>query len=90
MANDDFFTANETWQAVQANGVDITNGTFSIFSQSDFTGYFWKSDTLTTATSGPAFTTNKQDVPMYDLNATEKLYCMAKSGSVTFGVITVS
>jgi len=31
MANSDTFTATTTWQAIEANGADITNGTFTVF-----------------------------------------------------------
>lgn len=88
MANDDIFTAINEWVPVQANGQDITNGTFSIVNTSDDRVDFIKSDTAPVQTDkGSSFISKRQESNKYTLEADEKLYCQAASSPVEIGVI---
>ena len=88
MANDDIFTATTTWQAVQANSTDITNGTFSIVNFEDNRLDFVKSDTLPAQSDpGSSFMNKRKDSNKYTLEASEKLFVKAGSGSADIGII---
>ena len=89
MSNDDFFTATNVWQPVQAGGIDITNGVFSVFSHGNNRVGFFKSDTLPTAENGPAYFSTARSSLKYTLSASEKLYCKAIDAveTVKFGVV---
>ncbi len=90
MANDDLFTAITRWVPVQANGEDISNGTFSVVNRSDDRVDFIKSDTQPAQTDkGSSFMRKRQESNKYSLGPTEKLYCQAASADVLIGVITV-
>jgi len=87
MANDDFYTVTSNWTAVEANGVDITNGTFSVFSQSSKRVGFIKSSVLPTEQNGVVFFKNPQETFKYTLGASEKLYAKTNTGTANIGVI---
>jgi len=87
MANDDFYTATTSWTAVEANGADITNGTFSVFSQSTKRVGFIKSATLPTEQNGVAFFDQPKETLKYTLGATEELYAKTDTGTANIGVI---
>lgn len=89
MANDDFFTVTDDWQAVEANGADITNGTFSVFSLGPNQVEFIKSDTLPTTNDGAARFANPEGSIKYTLGATENLFAKVQvtGKTVKIGVI---
>lgn len=87
MANDDFYTATTTWTAVEANGADITNGTFSVFGQSERRVGFIKSDTLPTEQNGVAFIDKPKESLKYTLGASDNLYAKTNTGTAEIGVI---
>lgn len=89
MANDDIFTATTAWQAVQANGTDITNGTFSIVNFEDNRVDFVKSDTLPAQSDpGSSFMNKRKDSNKYTLGLGEKLFAKSGSGDSELGVIS--
>jgi len=88
MADDGFFTATTTWQAVELGAVDITNGTFSVFNLGpNRIGFRKKAGAAPTDENGVAFMEQTQDNLKYTLSATEKLFCKTVTGSKEFGVI---
>jgi len=90
MADDDFFTATESWTAVEANGADIKNGTFTVFCHGNRRVEFIKADSApsdATVPNGVAFFTEAKDSIKYTLRGTEELYCRSVSGEVIIGVI---
>jgi len=88
MANDDTFTATTSWQAVEANGADITAGTFTVFSLANHRVGFIKSDILpVTPQNGVSFFDSPKDSLKFTLEATEELYCKTDVGTVVIGVI---
>ena len=89
MANDDRFTVTVDWQAVQANGADIQNGTFTIFNIEAERVDFIKTDTPPSQSDGgTSFLKKKQDNVKYSIGASEKLYCKTGSGTTELGVVT--
>jgi len=88
MADDGFFTATTTWQAVELSAVDITNGTFSVFNLgAKRIGFIKKAGAAPTVENGVAFMEQTQDTLKYTLLATEKLFCKTVIGTAKFGVI---
>ena len=87
MANDDTFTVTTSWQAVEANGADITNGTFTVFNHANHRVGLVKSDTLPTEANGPTYMDKAKDSRQYSLSASEKLYGKTDSGTTLIGVV---
>jgi len=87
MADDDFYTVTNVWTAVEANGADITNGTFSVFSQGDRRVGFIKDTTAPTVENGAAFMDKQKDSLKYTLSATEFLFAKTNTGTAVIGVI---
>ena len=87
MANSNKFTATTTWQAIEANGADITNGTFSISSLKVHRVDFRKSDVAPTEQNGDFFFEKPKESLKITLRITENLYCKTGVGSVEIGVI---
>jgi len=87
MADDDFYTVTNVWTAVEANGADITNGTFSVFNQSDRRIGFIKDTIAPTVENGVAFMDKQKDTLKYTLSATEFLFAKTNVGTATIGVI---
>lgn len=86
--NDDFFTATEDWQAIKADGSDITDGTFTIVNRDNNWVWLTKSDTIPNATDNGHFhikTLNEET--KYNLSAGESLYCKTRSGDALISVI---
>jgi len=87
MANSDTFTATTTWQAIEANGADITNGTFTVFNIGRHRVGLRKSDVLPTEQNGDFYLEAPQDSFKVTLSATEELYCKTDAGTTKIGVI---
>lgn len=87
MADDDFYTVTNVWTAVEANGADITNGTFSVFNQSDKRVGIIKSAGVPTVENGVAFMDKQKDSLKYTLGASEELYAKTNTGTAKIGVI---
>lgn len=88
MAKDDIFIADTTWRAVEANGEEITNGTFSVVNMETNRIDFIKSDTLPAQSEkGSSFMNERKDSNKYTLDASQKLFAKAGSGPSPIGVI---
>jgi hypothetical protein len=88
MANDDIFTATVVWQAVEANGEELSNGTFSVVNMQVRRVDFLKSDVLPSpATKGSSFMKNRQDSNKYTLEGSERLFAKAGSRDALLGII---
>jgi len=87
MADDDFYTVTNVWTAVEANGADITNGTFSVFSFSNKQVGFIKDTIAPTVENGVAFMDAPKDSLKYTLGASEFLFAKSNTGTVKIGVI---
>ena len=87
MANSDTFTATTTWQAIEANGADITTGTFTVFNLGIHRVGLRKSDVLPTEQNGDFYLEKPQDSVKITLSATEELYCKTDTGTAEIGVI---
>lgn len=85
--NDGFFTATPSWQRVQLNGEDITNGTFTIDSESKTKVWVFKSDVEPVGLNGTSFIRVDREPSKYDLSVDDFLYVMSKTGNVTISVI---
>ncbi len=89
MPNDSLSTATTAWQAIQANGVDITDGTFTIINRQRGRVELLKSSSAPAVDApGAAFMLKMQDSCKYDLGAGEKLYCKTYSDTIELGVIS--
>lgn len=88
MANDDTFTVTSSWQAVEANAADITNGIFTVFNQGNKRVGLIKSDTLPTDSNGATYMDKAKDSSKFTLSATENLFCKTDTGTATIGVVT--
>lgn len=87
MADDDKFTVTTAWQAVEANGADITNGTFSVFSNANHRVGFIKSAGVPTDQNGVVYFDQPKESFKYTLGASEELYCKTDVGTAVIGVI---
>lgn len=87
MANSDIFTATTTWQAIEANGADITNGTFTAFNLGLHRVDLRKSDVLPTEQNGDFYLEKPRDSIKITLSVTEELYCKTNTGTAEIGVI---
>lgn len=87
MADDDFYTVTTTWTAVEANGADITNGTFTVFSLSDHRAGFIKAAIAPTVENGVAFFDKQKDSLKYTLGVAEFLFAKTDVGTAQIGVI---
>ena len=87
MANSGLFTVTTSWQAIEVNGADITNGTFTVFNRSRHRVGLRKSDVLPTEQNGDFYMEDFQDSFKVALNATEELYCKADTKTTIIGVI---
>lgn len=87
MANDDFYTVTTNWTAVEANGADITNGTFSVFSQSTKRVGFIKASSAPTDQNGVVFFDKPKESFKYTLGASEELYAKTNTGTAIIGVV---
>lgn len=90
MADDGFFTANTNWQAVELDGIDVSAGTFSIFSLSNKRVGFIKSVSVPTDQNGVSFINDLKDSLPYILATNEKLYCKTDVGTAEFGVMNTT
>jgi len=87
MADDDFYTVTSDWTAVEANGADITGGTFTVFNLGDRRVGVIKSAGVPTVENGVAFMDKAKDSLKYTLGATEELYAKTDTGTAEIGVI---
>jgi len=88
MANDDFYTVTSTWTAVEANGADITNGTFSVVALSDNNIMLLKTDTAPTALDGGIPILLKVgDSAKYTLGVNDNLYAKTLRNDTRIGVV---
>jgi len=89
MANDDIFTATVIWQAVESNGEEISNGTFSVVNMQTRRVDFLKSDVLPSpSTKGSSFMNKRQDSNKYSLEGSERLFAKAGSTNAPLGIIS--
>lgn len=90
MADDDSYTVTTSWSAVEANGADITNGTFTVFSLGNKRVDFIKAASVptdATVPDGVAYFDEPKESIKYTLGATEELYARSPDGNVVIGVI---
>jgi len=88
MANDDKFTATTTWQAIEANGAEIQNGTFTIFNRENNRIEFKRTDTQPTQSEdGSTFMKTKQDSIKISLSGDERFFCKSGAGSSEIGIV---
>lgn len=88
MADSDVFTATTSWQVTQANGEDITDGTFTVQRQSSNQIGFIRGTVLPTETNGHFWLDKDDKAHNIDLEPGEKLYNKANSGNVVFTVVS--
>ena len=88
MADSDVFTATTSWQVTQANGEDITDGTFTVQRQSTNQVGFIIGTVLPTVANGHFWLDKDEKFHKLNLASSEKLYNKANSGSVEFTVIS--
>lgn len=87
MADSDVFTATTSWQVTQANGEDITDGTFTVQRQNTNQVGFIRGTVLPTESNGHFWLDKDNKAHKIDLASGEKLYNKANSGSVVFTVV---
>lgn len=89
MANSDKFTATTDWQFVEANGVDIEAGTFTMFSKSKNKVEFIQRDTIPAANEvGDADINEQRQTIKLTLTGSDKMACRSTSGDTTFSIFT--
>jgi len=88
MANDDTYLAKIEWEAIEANGSDIADGTFSVFALTDEKVFFRGSDTLPdNSETGTSVIVSTGDFVKYALSGSRKLFARAASSEVVVGII---
>ena len=89
MADDDIFIVTTTWSPVQANGIDITNGIFSVFNTTSKRVDFIKADSQPAqSVKGSSYIEGVKDSHKYSLEPNQKLFSKAIFETVDIGVIT--
>lgn len=86
--NDDFFTANKTWQAIQLGSENITNGTFSIVNKEDFVIHLTKGDTVPNPDDEGTFIMTKiNEDAKYSLSIGEFLFVRSDKATSRISII---
>lgn len=89
MANDDIFTVNRNFAPVEANSVEIQDGTFTVVCKTPNPIDFIKSDTAPVAGALPSVTfKDPLDSFKYVLAGAERLYARSPRGAIDIGVVT--
>jgi len=89
MADDDIFTADRNFAPVEANSVEIKNGTFTLVAKSPNPIEVIKKGTAPDANAvGTIDLKQILDSFKYRLTGTERLYVRSVRGPVAIGVIT--
>lgn len=87
MANDDIFTATTTWQAVEANGIEIKSGVFKIFNKERNKVELLKAGSLPAQSDTcSTFMDKQKDTQVYIISAQERLYARTRTGTSDIGV----
>lgn len=89
MANSDTYTVTREWTAIEANSLDITNGTFTVVNKSKNPVELVQSDTIPGASDSGDFTMHDvNDSFKLALGATENLFAKSPRGNIDIGVAT--
>lgn len=88
MADSDKFTVTTSWTAVEANGADITNGTFTVFSRmGESIAFAISTAQPPESETGDIFFDERKDSFKFSLGASENLYARAGSDATVVGVV---
>ena len=90
MANQAQFTATETWQPISANGSNITNGVFIVYSTNHKPVELLQSDTAPNESRESLVTTGGEAGSggfRYELGASENLYCRSRREPVIIEIL---
>ncbi len=89
MANSDTYTVTRLWTAVEANGLDITNDTFTVVNKSKNPIELIQSDTTPGLSDVGDFSMHDvNDGFKFALGATENLFAKSPRGNIDIGVAT--
>lgn len=88
MSDDGNFNVTTAWQAIELQGVDITNGDFTITSRGNAQVFLARRATAPSSADPGAYTLGEENTAAkYTLDATEKLYVRTTRSSAIVGVI---
>jgi hypothetical protein len=87
MAKTGTFTATTSWQAVQLDGEDITDGTYSIFSKTSKRVGTIIGTVLPTASNGDIWLEEDKRTQKFDLAFGDKWYVKSDTSDVNITVI---
>ena len=87
MAKTGVFTVTTSWQALQLDSEDITDGTFSIFSKKPNRIGTVIGTVLPTASNGDVWLEADEDDMKFDLGSGDRWYVKTDSGDVDVTVV---